>query len=538
MTLHDAGPGLQPGARSRPAAGSADLRRAGVDGPARRPRDVDGRRRPRAARARRAGRDGPRGGRPGAAGRARPAGRAARGPDRGLRPRPADRPAPARRRSAAARRRAAPPGSGWSKRPARARRTRSGRWSTCARTPRRTPRAAPTGGWPPTWASWRPAARSAPTTCSASAAPRSRWPAARSGRRSGRVLDVGTGCGVQALHAARHADAVVATDLSGAGPRLRAAQPRAERRPRGATCARGDLLEPARGELFDLVVSNPPFVITPRTPAAPAYTYRTAGWPATRSSGGSSPASARCSRPGGVAQLLGNWEDRAGEPLEERVGGVARRVRARRLGGAARAAGPGAVRGALDARRRRSRARRDEPSSTRRGSTTSPRASVEAHRLRPRHAAAPGRRAAPTLRRVEDLLGPLEEPVGEHVAGLPRGPRLAAGARRRRAAGRAAAGRRGRDRGALPPPRRGGPRRSILLRQGGGFGRVVRASTALAGLVGACDGELPVGAIAAALAHLLDEPVGELTGRLLPAVRGLVADGLLLPEPAQRPAWR
>ncbi len=71
----------------------------------------------------------------------------------------------------------------------------------------------------------------------------------------------------------------------------------------------------------------------------------------------------------------------------------------------------------------------------------------------------------------------------------------------------------------------------VLLRQGGGFGRVVRASTALAGLVGACDGELPIGAITAALADLLDEPLGELTGRLLPAVRGLVADGLLTPMP-------
>src|SRR5690606_41290855 len=30
----------------------------------------------------------------------------------------------------------------------------------------------------------------------------------------GRVLDLGTGCGIQALHAARHSRAVVATDIS------------------------------------------------------------------------------------------------------------------------------------------------------------------------------------------------------------------------------------------------------------------------------------------------------------------------------------
>ncbi len=68
----------------------------------------------------------------------------------------------------------------------------------------------------------------------------------------------------------------------------------------------------------------------------------------------------------------------------------------------------------------------------------------------------------------------------------------------------------------------------VLLRQGGGFGRVVRASTALAGLVGACDGELPVGRLVGALAGLLEVGADELAGELLPAVRDLVADGLLL----------
>jgi hypothetical protein len=67
----------------------------------------------------------------------------------------------------------------------------------------------------------------------------------------------------------------------------------------------------------------------------------------------------------------------------------------------------------------------------------------------------------------------------------------------------------------------------VLLRQGGALQRVVRADTALAGLVGACDGELSVRAIVGALAQLLDEPVGALTARLLPDVRHLVADTLL-----------
>ena len=59
-------------------------------------------------------------------------------------------------------------------------------------------------------------------------------------------------------------------------------------------------------------------------------------------------------------------------------------------------------------------------------------------------------------------------------------------------------------------------------------GRVVDASTALAGLVGACDGELTVGQVVGALADLLEEPEPDLRARLLPAVRGLVAEGLLV----------
>jgi hypothetical protein len=67
----------------------------------------------------------------------------------------------------------------------------------------------------------------------------------------------------------------------------------------------------------------------------------------------------------------------------------------------------------------------------------------------------------------------------------------------------------------------------VLLRQAGGCGRVVRADTALAALVGACDGELTVGQIARALAELLERPTQDVVSGLLPAVRALVADGLL-----------
>ena len=119
-------------------------------------------------------------------------------------------------------------------------------------------------------------------------------------RPVGRTLDVGTGCGVQALHAS---------------PALAARSSRTDVSPRalqlaGLTAALsgvrlelrlGDLLEPARGETFDLVVSNPPFVI-----GAPAggtrHTYRDSGLPARRASAPSWPV-----RPRACSPRAGRW---------------------------------------------------------------------------------------------------------------------------------------------------------------------------------------------------------------------------------------
>lgn len=68
-------------------------------------------------------------------------------------------------------------------------------------------------------------------------------------------------------------------------------------------------------------------------------------------------------------------------------------------------------------------------------------------------------------------------------------------------------------------PRREGPLPRHTCRDG----------TALAGLVGACDGELPVGRVLAALATLLEAPAAGLAADLLPVLRGLVRDGFLHP---------
>src|SRR5690606_7733671 len=91
----------------------------------------------------------------------------------------------------------------------------------------------------------------------------------------GRALDLGTGGGVQALHLSTHATAVVATDLSAralAYARFTAALNDLE-----LDLRQGSLLDPVVGETFDLVVSNPPFVITPRAEGVPLYEYRDGG---------------------------------------------------------------------------------------------------------------------------------------------------------------------------------------------------------------------------------------------------------------------
>ena len=75
------------------------------------------------------------------------------------------------------------------------------------------------------------------------------------------VLDMGTGSGVCALAAARHARRVVAVDVSPAAARctrLNAVLNQLEER---IDIRIGDLFEPVAGERFDLVLFNPPFLI-------------------------------------------------------------------------------------------------------------------------------------------------------------------------------------------------------------------------------------------------------------------------------------
>lgn len=76
------------------------------------------------------------------------------------------------------------------------------------------------------------------------------------------TLDLGTGSGFQALLASSHSQQVVATDLN---PRAidMAALNVGLNSSRNVECLQGDMLEPVAGRAFDLIVSNPPFIIAP-----------------------------------------------------------------------------------------------------------------------------------------------------------------------------------------------------------------------------------------------------------------------------------
>ena len=133
---------------------------------------------------------------------------------------------------------------------------------------------------------------------------------------AGRVLDLGCGAGVQALHAARHGDQLTVTDTNPRALQLtRLSALLSGIEPRRLRPLLGSLFEPVAGEPFDLIVSNPPFVISP----GHRFTYRDAGLPGDELSRRVIRGAAEHLAPGGQAAVLGNWLHRPGESWSDRV---------------------------------------------------------------------------------------------------------------------------------------------------------------------------------------------------------------------------
>ncbi|MGW4097483.1 DUF7782 domain-containing protein [Mycobacterium sp. NPDC004974] len=136
---------------------------------------------------------------------------------------------------------------------------------------------------------------------------------------AGRALDLGTGCGIQALHLNAHCDEIVATDTNERALALAAMTARLNGM--AWDLRHGSLFEPVAGERFDLIVSNPPFVVGS---GARDYIYRDSGLAG----------DALCQSlieqvgdhllPGGTAHIMANWivrDGKEGETWRQRVSG-------------------------------------------------------------------------------------------------------------------------------------------------------------------------------------------------------------------------
>lgn len=343
-----------------------------------------------------------------------------------------------------------------------------------------------------------------------------------------RGLDIGSGCGIQALRARRDVAEVVATDVSERAlrfTRLNALLNGVS----GIRTRHGSLFEPVAGEQFDRIVSNPPFVITPRVAGVPAYEYRDGGMQ------GDDVVAAFVSgvgahlAPGGVAQLLGNWESRDGESGLDRA-------RAWVESSAIALDAWIVERESLDPLSYAELWIRDGgtlPGSPEFAALVdawlddfSARGVTEigfGYVLLRRPVNGP-----PTLARYERVPQALDPrtALGAHYAdALVAHDKLAGLDDTELAASvLVVAADVTEARHHLP----GVESPSVIeLRQGGGFARTVPADPGLAALVGACDGDLPVGVLIDAIASLLEVDAAELRAELLPAVRELLFTGFL-----------
>ena len=292
---------------------------------------------------------------------------------------------------------------------------------------------------------------------------------------------------------------------------------------------RGSLLEPVVGRRFDLIVSNPPFVLTPpavREAGLPLMEYRDAGGPILP---GLVAGLGEHLEPGAVAVMLGNWEHRGTGSWRDAVAAwVPEELDAwvieRELQDPVEYATMWLRDGGLIPERHAE------------GFDAALEAWIDDFEARdvrgvgfgylivhrPRHPREPWRLLEEVTTSGQGVLGPhiaevLE--VREHLAGLDDEavadlrPLLAPDVTEERHL----------IPGAAEPT-------VILLRQGGGLGRALQASTAVAALAGVADGELSVGQVASAVAALSELNAADgaaLRAEMVEAARHLLTTGFL-----------
>jgi hypothetical protein len=327
-----------------------------------------------------------------------------------------------------------------------------------------------------------------------------------------RALDLGTGCGVQALHLGGHADEVVGTDVN---PRALAVTAfNAALNDVRIDVRAGSLWAPVAGELFDLVTTNPPFVISPATDEA--LVYRDSGLPGDRVVEEIVRGAPAHLTDGGWCQVLANWVVARDRPWDDRL-----------------AEWPDPSCDALVVQREVL----DPPSYVElwlrdagRHHTPDYLQAYDAWLGWFERQGVEGigfgwinLRRGGSARELLDWPHAVEQPVAPAIRDWGRAVRLEVGLDdllvTRADVQQETVG----SPGAEDPE-------TIVLRQQTGLRRARRVDTVEAGLVGACDGELTVGQILDALAHLLERDRDELRAAYLPVARELVTEGYLAPS--------
>jgi hypothetical protein len=336
--------------------------------------------------------------------------------------------------------------------------------------------------------------------------------------RVGTSLDLGTGCGVQALHLAAHSGRVVATDVNRRALGIARFNVRLNEVDDLVEVRDGSFFEPVRDERFDLIATNPPFVISPAT--GEPLVYRDSGLPGDQVVEDIVRTAPDHLTERGWCQVLANWVVREGQPWEERLAGwLAPEV------------------DALVVQRE----------------LVDPAAYVELWLKDSGHHPATGGEPAEFRRRYDTWLSWLveqgveavgfgwvnlrnggtgrhdlwdwpydvEQPIAPAIAAWAEGvgTPVSADARLRLRADvvQETVG----PAGAEDPE-------TIVLRQQRGFRRARPADTVVAAFAGACDGELAVGPLLDAIAQLLDREPDETRRTYLPVVRELVDEGVLV----------